>query len=342
MKLKKVIACILAATATLTIASMGTGCGVKDWFDEKINQDNNNNTSSSDVENNDTSYSENGFSTELESTEHVQLLAVTPLMAAVGSNYVSQTLKAVVYPETAENKQVDWSVAWADTSNTANVTDYVTVMPNADGSTTATVTCYKAFTGNIVVMVTTRESGYTASCVVKFVGIPTEMNITTELSAQDGAYHLGIGETYTFNVALDNPFHSVGADYQNVTATLHGVGEIMLCNKSMLLGSSDVTWHESSSKTCTLESLKDKFISINYADGVLTVKRLRSIESYYAGQSILGTSINYVDHFKEFVTDCYFTVTLQEELSGIEQTIKIRFSDDVVTGVEMEDGEIIF
>lgn len=37
MKLKKVIACILAATATLSIASMGTGCGVKDWFEEKIN-----------------------------------------------------------------------------------------------------------------------------------------------------------------------------------------------------------------------------------------------------------------------------------------------------------------
>ena len=341
MKLKKVIACILAATATLTIASMGTGCGVKDWFDEKINQDNNN-TSSSDVENNDTSYSENGFSTELESTEHVQLLAVTPLTAAVGSNYVSQTLKAVVYPETAENKQVDWSVAWADTSNTANVTDYVTVMPNADGSTTATVTCYQAFTGNIVVMVTTRESGYTASCVVKFVGIPTEMNVTTELSAQDGAYYLGIGETYTFNVALDNPFHSVGADYQNVTATLHGVGEVVLCDKTVQFVTNNVTWHESTIKTCTLESLKDKFIRINYADSVLTVTTLRAIESYYVAQSSLTSAVRFTEHFKEFVTDCYFTVTLQEELSGIEQTIKIRFSDDVVTGVEMEDGEITF
>lgn len=39
MKLKKVIACILAATATLAIASMGTGCGVKDWFEEKFDKD---------------------------------------------------------------------------------------------------------------------------------------------------------------------------------------------------------------------------------------------------------------------------------------------------------------
>ncbi|MBQ8430107.1 MAG: hypothetical protein IJX30_08460, partial [Clostridia bacterium] len=286
--------------------------------------------------------SESGFSTELENTEHVQLLAVTPLMATVGSNYVSQTLEAVVYPQTAENKQVDWSVAWADASNTANVADYVTVTPSSDGSTTATVTCYKEFSGNIVITVTTRESGYMANCVVKFVGIPTEMNVTTEVSEQDGYYHLGIGKTHAFNVALDNPFHSVGADYQNVTATLSGVGELTLCNKSVQFGSGNVTWHEASSKTCTLESLKDKFISINYADGVLTVKTLRSIESYYAGQSILGTSINYVDHFKEFVTDCYFTVTLTEETSGITKTIKIRFDDSIVTGVGITSGELLF
>ena len=37
MKKKKVIACILAATATLAMASMGAGCAVKDWFEEKLN-----------------------------------------------------------------------------------------------------------------------------------------------------------------------------------------------------------------------------------------------------------------------------------------------------------------
>ena len=82
MKKKKVIASILAAVATLAFASMGTGCAVKDWFDEKINGDNN--TSSNNGS--ETLDSENGFSTELESTEHVQLFAVTPLTAAVGSN----------------------------------------------------------------------------------------------------------------------------------------------------------------------------------------------------------------------------------------------------------------
>ena len=36
MKKRKILACILAATSTLAIAMTATGCGVKDWFDEKI------------------------------------------------------------------------------------------------------------------------------------------------------------------------------------------------------------------------------------------------------------------------------------------------------------------
>ena len=245
-------------------------------------------------------------------------------------------MEAVVYPETAENKQVDWSVAWGDSANTANVTDYVTVTPSSDGSTIATVTCDKGFEGDIVVTVTMRESGYMASCVVKVVGVPTEMNVTTELSEQDGAYHLGIGETYTFNVALDNPFHSVGSDYQNVTATLNGVGEVMLCNKS------GFAWDESSAKECSLDALKDNFLTINYENGVLTVTTLKAIESYYASAIFDGFTMLYTEHFKEFVTDCYFTVTLQEELSGVQKTIEIRFSEDIVTGVEIDNSEIVF
>ena len=83
----------------------------------------------------------------------------------------------------------------------------------------------------------------------------------------------------------------------------------------------------------------------------MLLKRVRS-SSYLRGLTsfitlskssvVIGTNINYVDHFKEFVTDCYFTVTLTEETSGITKTIKIRFDDSIVTGVGITSGELLF
>lgn len=40
MKKCKHLVIMLAATATLSFAMLGSGCGVKDWFDEKLNEDN--------------------------------------------------------------------------------------------------------------------------------------------------------------------------------------------------------------------------------------------------------------------------------------------------------------
>ena len=55
------------------------------------------------------------------------------------------TVNATVKPETATNKQVDWAVSFVNPESEwatgKTVTDYVTVTPTADGSTTATVKC---------------------------------------------------------------------------------------------------------------------------------------------------------------------------------------------------------
>jgi len=328
---KKLLAGILAIATLFTCTCTAVACNNKD--DVSVG-----------VEENVETDSENGFSTELESTKHVKLLAVTPLMATVGSNYVSQTLEAVVYPETAENKKVDWNVAWGDSSNTENVTDYVTVTPSSDGSTTATVTCYKEFEGSIIITVTTRESGYTASCVVTFVGIPTEIKVTSSLAEQTDGYHLSVGALHEFNIALSNPFNSVGTDYQNVTATLRGVGTVLLSTKEHYIPNDAITWRDAGNREVSLDSLKNNFLTIDYADGVLTVTTLKTIESYYGAVEKMdgGRTKCYTDCFREFVTDCYFTVTLAEQTSGITKTIKIRFDDSVVTGVEMTDGELLF
>ena len=70
------------------------------------------------------------------------------------------TLTATISPETADNKAVDWSVAFVNQSSSwakgKNVADYVTVMPSSDGALTATVNCLKAFGEQIKITVTSR------------------------------------------------------------------------------------------------------------------------------------------------------------------------------------------
>ena len=95
--------------------------------------------------------------------------------AALANNasYDSITLTATVKPVTADNKTVDWSVSFVDAASAwatgKTVTDYITVTPQSDGSTTATVQCLKDFGAQIKVTVTSRENkDAKAECMVDF------------------------------------------------------------------------------------------------------------------------------------------------------------------------------
>ncbi len=284
------------------------------------------------------------FKTEFSANEGIVLLSASPMVAAANSSYIEQTLTATVLPITASNKTVDWSVSWADSSNTATVTDYVTVTPSSNGSTTATVTCKKAFSGNIIVTVITRESGYTAECIVSYVGKPTDITISSTLTAQSDGYHVGVGNAYTFNIGLTNPLGSVGSGYQNISIELGASGSVVLGYYEYYVSSGNTIWYDSSDTTVTLDSLKDNFITANYSNGVLTINTLKSIESYYESMSRLdsGRTRAYTNAFRSYATDCYFTVKITEKNSGLSETIKIRFDDTVVTSVEMNAAEMSF
>lgn len=83
------------------------------------------------------------------------------------------TLTATVMPELAENKAVDWSVRFSDSSaewaSGKTVTDYVTITPSADGALTASLACIKDFGAQIVVTVTSRDNpSAKAECTVDY------------------------------------------------------------------------------------------------------------------------------------------------------------------------------
>ena len=281
---------------------------------------------------------DNDFSAEIHNTQYVKLAMSTATVLAA-DNSVSKTLTATVLPETAENKKVDWSVEWDNKENTTDVTEYVTVTPSADGSTPATVTCYKAFTGNIIITVTTRENGYSATCVVSFIGIPTEIALNGSLPPSAGEYNVGIGETYTFDVTLTNPFNQVGSQFNDITCGVNGVGSVVLGYMEHYNSSGIDKWYDESDETVTLDSLKENFIKVSYSAVKLSITTIKSIESYYSSVQRMdgGRTRAYHDKFRSYVDDCYFKVWIKENTSGLTKEFNERFDDAVVTAVNMNN-----
>ena len=287
----------------------------------------------------------NGFATELISSEYVKIRVATPMSMSVNSTYAEQILTATVLPTTAANKAVDWSVMWGE-GQSGNVTDYVTVTPLSNGSTTASVKCYQAFTGNVIVMVTTRESGCSAECIVSFVGVPSQMELVGALNEQsDGYYYVGVGGTYTYNVELSNIFGTVGTDYKDINVTFSGYGSVVLGTYEYYSQEDVSKWYDDTLTTVTLESLKDNFMSVSVNNGILSITTLKSIESYYETmtRSDGGRTRSYTNKFKEYASDdVYFYIRLEQPDSGLSKTMKIKFDGSITTDVQISETELYF
>ena len=224
------------------------------------------------------------------------------------------------------------------------LSEYITVTPASAGSTVATVTCYKPFTGNIIITVTTRQNGYQASCIVSYQGAPSDIVINTSVVQENGDYIVGIGADSQFTVTLTNPLGAVGSQFNDVTCEVNGVGFLIVGYMERYNSSGNTNWYDTSDETITLDSIKDALISVSYSNGKLTVTSIKSIESYYERTSRLdsGRTTAYHNKFRSFVDDCYFQVTIRENTSGLSKVIDIRFSDEVVTGVSVNSSEMVF
>ncbi len=272
----------------------------------------------------------------------ISLMSVTPMTVAENSTYAEQTLKATVMPENATNKEVDWSVAWAD-GQEGTVTDYVTVTATVNDSTTASVKCYQAFTGNIVITVTTRENKYVANCIVTFVGVPTDINVTgTIVESSDGFYYLGVGGDYSYEVNLNNIFGIVSDDYKNVEVAMGMYGSIEVGSYEVYKSGGD-NWF--GVKTIFLETIQDKLMTVSYDNGILTITTIRTIESYYSSTQTLdgGRTTVYNNRFKDYASDeAYFFIVIKENNSGLQKIMKIKYDENVVTGVNVSSSQINF
>ena len=293
--------------------------------------------------------------------------------AVTSEQSVDVRIQAYVTPDDAVNKEVDFSVAWgnAPTHGSEPVTSYLTVTPDSDGSTMATVSCKKAFGDDtIVITVTTREGGYTATCTVTFTGIASGIEITSSTatkkstSARGEYYELGTSKTYTFNIGLTNAFDDVASD---LTVTEIGGEGNMYFGSRYSNDGGYYNYQDVYQKS--IGELADKFITSATISGTtLTIKTGSSVlenyyseyaydeyDYYYAKDAFLvelddywnikGPSDTFYNDNSKYnaqnIGSCYFYVTVKDNVSGLSETVRLWLVSSV-NGVSLSKTELEF
>lgn len=271
--------------------------------------------------------------------------------SATGS--VSVEVYAVVYPENAPNRNVDWVVEWADASNPNPVTEYLTVTPYGDGSVNATITCYKPFDGEIIISVITREGKFTDTCVVTFIGKPTSLTIIGDyLNGDEGSFgtyiKIGVNNTCELSAIPSNVFEQVGADC-NFTYSIKGYGSIVTKDNTVNTTTDAVTWIDGTEETVNLNDITkvspwyDSMFDVEMSGNVITIKANCTPENYITSQTRVSSSKMENDNkfFKYTDDNWYYELTITETNSGVSDSIKFRPVQSV-TGVYMSMGEYQF
>ena len=286
---------------------------------------------------------------------------------------VDVRIQAYVTPENAANKEVDFSVAWgnAPTHGSEQVSNYLTVTPDSDGSTMATVSCKKAFGDDtIIITVTTREGGYTATCTVLFTGVASGIEITSSTatkkstSARGEYYELGTRKTYTFDIELTNAFDDVTG---NLSVTeIGGSGNMYFGSRYSNDGG---YYNYQDVYQQSLGEIAGEFItSATISGNTLTVQTGSSVlenyyseyaydewDNYYAQNAYVVELDDYwnikdtSDTFNnqnakynaENIGSCYFYVKVTDSISGLSETVRLWLVSSV-SGVSLSQTEMEF
>ena len=303
------------------------------------------------------------LSIETKNSPFMSLSAKTVTRATTNGNVLEHILTATVLPESAENKDVSWTVNWEDTSRTEIVSSYVMLTTNENGGNVATITCVKPFTGNIVITVTTMEGGFTASCICKYVGLPSEIDVDlSDLSmVTDTDWNTDIaevGQTTTYHeISLSNVFGAPGADFTpEYDIVMEAHGGIKTKNTTHD-ASGNLTGTEQGELTLqTMDFFDTAGYYSAYFAGTAVANQIfvgiRDGQLYISGQgypAAYSTEKKNTDNtvskavFDGYIDDMkpYVTVILTEKTTGLTYTFNVR-TVGTVNDVNLDYSEIIF
>ena len=279
-------------------------------------------------------------------------------------------IEAYVVLENANNREVDFSVAWDEGAQRSAepVTDYVTVTPETDGSRVATVVCIKGFGDDIILItVTTRDGGFQATCTVTFEGTPnslkfmynnTEYTSTSEITVQANA-------EYSVKLKLVGEFGEVGekfGDFEVVSVTMQGKfnakregvnNAAVVYEDTIVIDLEDPCYYAYDIATGgngnKVEFDASQFIECSIEGDTLKVRAIRSETSFFHPSTPprTGTRVTYESAYYDprgggAPSDCRMCVLVKDKVSGVEGLIYIDIEGTAVSGVSLSETELEF
>lgn len=297
--------------------------------------------------------------TTITNSEHV-MLAMSAAVTAAEGEYVEQTLTATVTPSTAQEKGVDWTVEWADGTDSPTLSDYLTITPASDGSNVCYVRAYAAFDKDIIITCTTRDGGFTATCTVTFVGNPSEMEVDVSgmTSVQDSGwgeqiYQVRTGQTYSLDISLSNIFNHVDPSFvPEYECTISGVGTFKLIkntngqsSETLTVSPSDTLRYQSSTGTNRTFSIASQVMGATISGTQLRITPYGVISAINYKTYIDSNRTSYIQYAFDSYTDSaklpYYKITVTETNTGISETISVRVVSGV-NGVSLSQPSIVF
>ena len=340
---KKIVACVssvvvaLAIVAIIVLAAL-TGFNFNQMSEIDFNADTNESLTADMV-----SFE---FS-EMTSEQGIMLSSGEATAAAL--NFVSHTLTATVLPEDSNNKLVDWTMSWQYTNEefeqANSVEEYASLTSEGDGSNVATITIKKAFANHpILIKVTTRDGGLTATCIVKYVGVPTVMDIDTS-ALNDG--DVLANSTTTLNLSFNNDLGLVTDEYVSdyarfsVSVVANGTFKVRRMFANMVMN--NMTEHD-----INLADVADlSNLTAKVENGKLVITSTKSVTSYYINNSVVddgGTGLGGVTDITTYLSgaeNCYWSITVTDNYSGVSKTINVGIYSNN-TSVALSSSELVF
>ena len=252
------------------------------------------------------------------------------------NNYPTYTVTADV--ELSEGETLDWLVVWADDKNSANVNEYVTVTGTG---ATATIKCVKAFDGNIYVKAL-RKNGTYGSCVVSFVGKPSEIKLTPNnltLNAAGSYVVSELGTSYTIDLSLSNVFNNVGDKFGTYEIEIQKYGTVKIRTVDRKIDDSTVVADSTSDIEFAKLGEVTPLIDVSLADGAVKLDVQKSLSEYFYSNTItnvendLGIATPYairIQSYNSCVTECGYMIIVTETVSGISTAFTVTWADSLL------------